>query len=409
MRDGYIFVYQDVRGRNMSEGEFVNMRPHRRGQGGPGDVDESTDTYDTIEWLLAQRGQPQRPGRAVGQLLPRLLLLGGDDRQPPGAQGGVAQRADRRLVLGRHAPPRRLHPGARLQLLLGVRQAAARSRPPSGPSGSTTGPRTATSSSSTSARSSNVERPCFFKGECAFWNDIAAHPDYDEFWQSRNILPHLEKSRCAVLTVGGWFDAEDLYGPLHIYPSVERNNPGIFNVLVMGPWRHGAWLRPRTVSPRAGRVRLPHRRGVPERALSPSSATFSRTKASLDLPEAWMFETGANRWREFRPLAAGRDRDQSAVSAPGGGLWPRPAAGEDDDGFDEFPSDPAKPVPYTPEIARGWHAEYMVEDQRFAARRPDVLVYRSEPLEEDLTLAGPINATPVGRRPPARMPTGWSS
>jgi putative CocE/NonD family hydrolase len=221
---------------------------------------------------------------------------------------------------------------------------------------------------------------------------MSEHPNYDAFWQSRNILPHLKNVKCAVMVVGGWFDAEDLYGPLQTYRSVEEKNPGIFNVLVMGPWRHGRWLREDGSALGPVAFGFPTAEVFRRQALLPFFRHFLKQEGRLELPEAWAFETGANRWRRFDKWPPQGLEKASLYLQPAGGLAFEPPGSSEQEGFDEYPSDPAKPVPYTMDISTGWHAEYMVEDQRFAAWRPDVLVYRSEPLEEDLTLAGPIAA-----------------
>jgi putative CocE/NonD family hydrolase len=230
-----------------------------------------------------------------------------------------------------------------------------------------------------------------FKGDIAFWNAIVAHPNYDEFWQSRNLLPHLNNIRAAVLVVGGWFDTEDLYGPLKTYAAIERNNPKTFNALVMGPWSHGQWNRDDADS--LGSVHW-------------GFATSDYFRNEIQLPfflhslkdadepgiaEATMFETGAKRWRRFDSWPPAGLEQRSLYLRERGGLAADPAA-TTTDAYDEYISDPAKPVPYTMEITTRWAKNYVTEDQRFAAWRPDVLVYRTEPLADDLTLAGPLVA-----------------
>jgi hypothetical protein len=191
------------------------------------------------------------------------------------------------------------------------------------------------------------------------------------------------------LTVGGWFDAEDLYGPLHIYAAVERQNPGVENMLVMGPWGHGGWSR--TEGERLGDIQFGSKTSLhyQDTIELPFFEHHLKDGAPHGLAEANVFETGANRWRGFpswpppgeaRTLYFGTGETLSA-SAPGEAA-----------GFDEFISDPAKPVPFTQDIAIGMAREYMTEDQRFASRRPDVLVYQTPPLAADLTVAGPISA-----------------
>ena len=193
------------------------------------------------------------------------------------------------------------------------------------------------------------------------------------------------------MTVGGWFDAEDLYGPLHTYQAVEAANPDIENTLVMGPWRHGGWIWTEGDTLAVADFGFKTSKTFQERALLPFFRHHLKGEGDADLPEAWVFETGANRWREFPAWPPENLEKRRLHLADGEGLSFDPPSG-DREAFDEYVSDPANPVPYTPEISTGWHSEYMAEDQRFAGRRPDVLEYRSAPLEEDLTLAGPLTA-----------------
>jgi putative CocE/NonD family hydrolase len=388
-RDGYIFVFQDVRGKFMSEGEFVNMRPHVAVKQGPEDIDESTDTYDTIEWLVEHL--PNTNGRVGmwGSSYPGFYTSAGmiDSHPALVAASPQAPIADWYYDDMHHHGAFTLSMAFNFFSVFGQAREELMTEWPErfdfgtpdgyqffldlGPLGNAN------------------ER--FFKGEIAFWNELTAHPDYDEFWQSRNILPHLGGVTCAVMTVGGWFDAEDLYGPLHTYRAVEDRNPGITNVLVMGPWRHGGWIWTDGDALAVADFGFTTSETYHERALLPFFRHHLKGEGDLDLPEAWVFETGANRWREFASWPPDDVRPDRLYLRDGGGLAFTPPEPSDEP-FDEYLSDPANPVPYTPEISTGWHSEYMAEDQRFAAWRPDVLVYRSEVLEEDLTLAGPLTA-----------------
>jgi putative CocE/NonD family hydrolase len=229
-----------------------------------------------------------------------------------------------------------------------------------------------------------------FKGDVAFWKDITAHPNYDAFWQARNLLPHLKNIKAAVMVVGGWLDTEDLYGPLHTYAAIEKQNPGITNTLVMGPWPHGGWTR--TDGSALGDAEFGFQTSNPYQELE--LAFFKhhlKGGEKPDLPEALVFETGANRWRRFDTWPPKQVRETRLYFQPKGGLtFTAPASPTES--FDEYVSDPSKPVPYTKELTAFWSKNYMAEDQRFAASRPDVLVYQTEPLDKDLTLAGPLEA-----------------
>ncbi len=388
-REGYIFVCQDVRGRYMSEGDFVNMRPHVANKQGPRDVDESTDAYDTIEWLLANvEGHNGRVGQ-WGNSYPGFYCSASMIDSHPALK-----------AVSPNAPIADwfwddMHHHGAFTVALSFPFFASFGLPRPEP----------TTEKNERFDFKTADAYQFFldlgpvgkvedellTGTVAFWTEMGQHPNYDQFWQSRNILPHLKNISAAVLTVGGLFDAEDLYGPFHTYQSIEDHNPGIFNMLVMGPWSHGAWLY------RDGQELGPADFGFPtaevfrERVMIPFFRHHLKGEGTLDLPEAWIFETGANRWREFDSWPPAGVEQRTFYLTDGGGLSAEKAA-DSDPAFDEFLSDPANPVPYTPAITTRWHSEYMVEDQRFASRRPDVLAFHSEPLEQDLTLAGPITA-----------------
>jgi putative CocE/NonD family hydrolase len=387
-KEGFIFVLQDVRGRFLSEGEFVNMRPHIAEKAGPADVDESTDTYDTIEWLLDNI--PGHNGR-VGQWgvsYPGFYTAAGAIDSHP-ALAAVSPQAP---IADWFWDDMHHHGAFILPLAFNFFSSFGVARPEP----TTEFPERFDHGTPDGYQFfldlgplANVNER-YFAGEIDFWNQIIAHPNYDEFWQARNLLPHLENISAAVMTVGGWFDTEDLYGPLNTYRAIEEQNPGISNSLVMGPWPHGGW-------------RLSGGDSLGSADFGFKTAEFFRElelgffkhhlkqEGELDLPEALVFETGANRWRRFDAWPPRGLEERKLFLQPDGGLAFSPPAAEEA-GVDEYPSDPAKPVPYTMEITTRWARDYMTEDQRFAARRPDVLVYASEPLEEDLTLAGPLTA-----------------
>ena len=386
--DGYIFVYQDVRGCYMSEGEFVNMRPHIDEKVSTADVDESSDTYDTIEWLLDNI--PDHNGRVGlwGNSYPGFYAAAGmiDAHPALKAVSPQAPIADWWFDDFHH------HGAFFLPHAFNFLASFGRARPE--PT-TTRGPRVDHTTPDGyqffldmgSLKNAN-ER--YLHGEIAFWNEIVEHPNYDAFWQARNILPHLKNVAPAVMTVGGWFDAEDLYGPLNIYRTIERDNPGIFNVLVMGPWRHGGWNR--TSGQTLGNAffgaetAYEYQRDIQR----PFFRRFLKDEGDLDLPEATVFETGVNKWRSFDQWPPRDVATRDLFLHAGGGLsFDAPSAGER---FDEYVSDPARPVPFTTDVARGMTAQYMTDDQRFAARRPDVLVYQTDVLETDVTFAGPIIA-----------------
>ncbi len=387
-KEGFIFVFQDVRGRFMSEGEFVNMRPHIPEKSGT-QIDESSDTHDTIAWLLEH--VPGNNGKAGqwGISYPGFYTSAGAIDSHP-ALKAISPQAP---ISDWFWDDMHHHGAFILNMTFNFfsRFGVARPEPTTlWPERFDHGTPDGYDFFLRLGPLSNVNGR-HFHGEIDFWNKVIAHPNYDEFWQSRNILPHLKNIDAAVLVVGGWFDTEDLYGPLKTYAAIERHNPDTFNALVMGPWYHGQWS------------------GASGKSLGTADwgfATAEHYRKDVQLPfflhhlkdgdephiaEATVFETGANRWREFPAWPPADVRKESLYLQPDGGLSLH-APEDSEQPFEEFVSDPAKPVPYTTEITSGWARNYVTEDQRFASRRPDVLVYESDPLTEELTLAGPLLA-----------------
>lgn len=388
--EGFIFVFQDVRGKYMSEGTFENMRPHRPTSPRPKNTNESTDTYDTIEWLLANL--PNHNGN-VGQW----------GISYPGfyAAAGMIDSHPALKAVSPQAPIADwfwddMHHHGAFSLPLSFNFFSSFGVPRPGP---------------TSERSPRFNHGTpdgyqffldlgplanankrYFQEKIPFWNAFVAHPNYDEFWQSRNLLPHLKNIKAAVMIVGGWFDTEDLYGPLHIYQEVEKNNPNISNTLVMGPWRHGGWSRGEGDHLGDADFGFATSIDFQKRMLLPFFNHHLKDKPAPSLAEANVFETGADRWRSFDSWPPKGLKETRYYLREGHTLNTRKPDASSDLARDSFDSDPHKPVPYTAEILNGWAKNYMVEDQRFSARRPDVLVYQTDVLTEDLTLAGPITA-----------------
>jgi putative CocE/NonD family hydrolase len=388
-RDGFIFVFQDVRGKYMSGGEFDNMRPHVANKTVREQTDESTDTYDTIDWLLANVENHNGRVGQWGISYPGFYASAGmiDSHPALRAVSPQAPIADWFWDDMHH------HGAFILHMAFNFFSTFGQPRPEP-----TTERNERFDHETPDAyqffldlgplRNANEK---YFENEIAFWNDIVEHPNYDEFWQSRNILPHLRNVGAAVMVVGGWYDTEDLYGPLKTYQEVESNNPDTFNMLVMGPWAHGAWSR--SGGERLGDAEFGFKTAEYYRkhVEFPFFSHFLKDGPEPGLPEALVFETGANRWRRFDKWPPLETKKTKIYMREGGGLA-FAAPQDESDASDEFVSDPAKPVPYTMEISAGWTRKHMTEDQRFAARRPDVLVYTTDVLEEDLTLAGSILA-----------------
>lgn len=389
-KEGFIFVYQDIRGRIMSEGEFVNMTPHKTSKTRRHDVDESTDAYDTIEWLI--HNIPNNNGKvgmwgisypgfyaasglidahpalkAVSPQAPIADWFIGDDFHHNGAFF-LAHAFGFLSSFGypRPKPIMELEPpfyfptpdGYEFYLKMGPLPEANRK---------------------------------YLKNKNPFWNDLMAHGNYDKFWQARSLLPHLKDIRPAVMTVGGWFDAEDLFGALGVYQSIEASSPHAYNILVMGPWYHGGWV---WSGEGLGDIQFNSDTSAYYRKEIefPFFMHFLKGSASLDLPEASVFLTGNNRWQKEShwppPLAGPHDLHLCAEGRLSWESCPESSKGE----FDEYVSDPENPVPYVGGMATNMLREYMVSDQRFASRRADVLTYVTEELAKDITIAGPVAA-----------------
>jgi putative CocE/NonD family hydrolase len=390
-KSGYIVAYQDVRGCFMSEGRFEDVRPQKPVKTGPDDTDESSDTFDTIDWLIEHvPGNNGRCGlwgisypgfyaaaglidahpalKAVSPQAPLVDCFLGDDTHHNGAFFFQQEfNFDANFGLPRPEPTRK--PNPRFE----------HGTPDAYDFFLRMGPL---------PRADELH----LKGQRAFWKELMKHGTYDDFWQARALLPHIKGVRPAVLTVGGWFDAEDLYGPLNTYQRIEATSPGATNTLVMGPWSHGGWSRGDGAS--LGPVAFSDKTAefFREQIQMPFFEHHLKQKGGWDSPEAWAFETGRNQWRRHGRWPPGQARPRSLHLDAGGRLSFDAPCGTPDEAFDEFVSDPGRPVPYTATIAINCPSTYMVEDQRFAARRPDVLAYETGVLAEDVTVVGPMRA-----------------
>ncbi len=389
-KDSFILVTQDVRGRYGSEGEYLHVRPFNPNKG-PRDTDESSDAFDTIDWLVKNVSNNNGNVGMYGISYPGFYTSMGMIDSHPALKAASPQAPIADWFMGDDIH----HNGAFfLSQNFGFFHAfAQRAEDPL----------------HEDLKPFNFKTPDgydFFlrmgplansdkrllKGRSPEWNEFLAHPTYDGYWQARNIRPHLKNVRCAVMTVGGWYDAEDLFGPLETYRWTERMNPGITNVLVMGPWAHGGWGR--GDGDKLGDINFHGKTSefYREKIELPFFRHFLKGDTNYTPTEAHVFETGTHQWRRFDAWPPKQTTARTLYFRAGGGLgFTVPADGRD--AFDEYVSDPAKPVPYTLEHTTGYPRGYPVHDQRFAASRPDVLVYETELLEEDLTFAGPLSAT----------------
>ncbi len=390
-KEGFIFVHQDVRGRFMSEGEFVHMTPHVADKQSDSDTDESTDTYDTIEWLLEH--VPNHNGK-VGQWgisYPGFYTAAGAIDSHPALKAVSPQAPVADFCwddVYHHGAFLLAHWFGFLNRVQQTREGLIDEWPDPIYEIETTdtykffmdvGPL------------KNVNET-IFEEKSQFWNHIMRHPHYDAFWQKRNILPHLKNVKAAVMVVGGWYDREDLFGPLQTYRKIEAQNPDTFNMLVMGPWRHGGWLR--GAGNELGDTDFGFATSEYYRKhidLHFFKHFLKDEESDLNLPEAMIFETGANRWRRFDQWPPASAQPRRFYFRRDGALSLE-APQENSDAHDAYISDPDKPVPHTRDNSRWINNTFYAEDQRFASRRPDVLVYQTDVLEEDVTLAGTIEA-----------------
>jgi putative CocE/NonD family hydrolase len=387
VKSGYIFVNQDVRGRFLSEGEFVQVRPHQPHKQKPADVDESSDTHDTIEWLL--KNLPGHNGRVgmYGISYPGFYASAGMIDAHPALRAVSPQ-----APVGDWYFDDFLHNGAfflaHAYRWLG-NNATARPQPTSDKAKPVAYPTPDGYQLFLEAGSMDSLRRTYLKDAVPFWNEIMAHPNRDAFWQSRAILPHLRNVAPAVMVVGGWYDAEDLYGSFKSYRAIEAQNPSVNNVLVVGPWAHGGWSG--GDGERLGAISFGSKTAAFYRAEIefPFFERHLKDQRSPALAEATVFETGTNVWRTFDAWPPREMQPRQLFLREAFRL--EFAAPTTSPAFDEYVSDPARPVPFTEKITPHMTTEYMVEDQRFAARRPDVLVYQTGALTADLLIAGPLD------------------
>lgn len=388
-KEGFIFVYQDARGRYMSEGEFQQVRPFIPDKHSPKDVDESTDTYDTIEWLL--KNIPNHNGRVgmIGISQPGFHVAESIVDSHPALKAASPQAPTADYYMGDDV----YHNGA---FMLAANFGFYSSFVPRGSSPAPPRPRIPFDPGTPDAYDfllnigplSDVNQK-LFGGEAKYLQEIIDHTNYDDFWQRRSLAKFMNNVHCDVLNVGGWYDAEDPMGPLRIYRSVEQKNPGIVNELVMGPWSHGGWAR--GDGDKLGNVNF----GVKTAEFFRDHIQFPFFMRALkdkpaDLPEAYMFLTGINEWRAHTEWPPKQAQPLTFYLSVNNRLSREAPSDDGRAAFDECVSDPNHPVPFVGYIVGGMTADYTTEDQRFAAQRPDVLVYETEPLAEDLVVAGPI-------------------
>jgi len=387
--DGYIFAFQDIRGRFKSEGQFV-MQRQVRDRSDPKAIDESTDTYDTIQWLLdhaqGNNGRVGMLGISYGGWLVTMALL--DPHPALKAASEQASPAD--MFLGDD-----FHHNGAFRLSYGFEYAALLE----------TSKETNTHFAFDRADTyqwyltlgalPNVDA-LYFHGKIPTWNDFVEHPDYDEFWRQQAFAPHIGTPKVPNLNVAGWWDQEDFYGPVKIYELFEKNDRDHLNYLVAGPWNHGGWAR--RDGTRLGEISFDSNTSKYFRTdiEAPWFAYWLKDKGTRDFPEAMVFQTGSNHWEQYNSWPPRNAHDRNLYLRADGALSFDPPADEGE-AFDSYFSDPAHPVPYrhrpiSPTYPGGGWPAWLVEDQRFVDNRPDVLSWESAPLKDDLKIAGDVAA-----------------
>ena len=389
LADGYIFVIQEIRGRFGSEGKFEMLRPPRKKRD-PKATDESTDAYDTVDWLVenatGNNGRVGITGISYPGWLAEMAAL-----EPHPAVRAVSEQASiADMFLGddfHHNGAFRLSYGFEYSAML---ETSKRNYDFAFNQDDTyswyllLGP----------LRNANA---FYFHGKLPTWNNLIAHPNYDEFWRKQSLVTHVGEPKVPNLNVAGWWDQEDFYGPMAIYELQEKHDPHHWNFLVAGPWNHGGWAH--GDGNRLGPVELGSEtaRYFRKEIQAPWFAYWLKGKGALPFAEARTFQTGSNRWisyDEWPPRGAVR---RDLYFRENGGLSFEAPAGDGEEACDTYVSDPANPVPYRQRPilptyqGPGW-STWLLEDQSFVEHRPDVLTWKSAPLADDLTISGDIVA-----------------
>ena len=391
LREGYILVLQDVRGRFMSEGKNLEVTPHIANKKSSKEVDESSDTYDTVDWLLKNiKNNNGRVGlygisypgfyataclpgahpaiKAVSPQAPIADEFMGDDANHNGAfflldnfnfmNNFGKERTEPVKDYGNNIFNAKIKDAYQFFLKLGPVK--------------------------------NTNSSNYFDNQSEIWNEYLSHDTYDTYWKARNIRPHLKDIRIPVMVVGGWYDAEDLFGALQTYKAIEKQSKVNNNRIVMGPWTHGGWATGNWTKFATQSFGSNTSKYFQDSLETAFFNFYLKDKGNFAAAEATMFETGSNQWKHYTAWPPAETKPTAYYFAAGGKLGEQKPG--DLKSFSEYISDPAKPVPYTNGIYGRRNNEYMAEDQRFASTRPDVLVFETIELEEDLTLAGPITA-----------------
>lgn len=390
MKSGYIFVYQDVRGKWMSEGTFEDIRPTKTKENKQS-IDESTDTYDTIDWLVknlkGNNGKVGIYGISYPGFYSTVSLVGSH----PALKAVSPQAPVTDWFIGDD-----FHHGGALFLMDAFRFMYTFDAPRPKPITNENGPKGFELPSKDYAKFF-MDNPTlsglkdkYLSHTVKFWDNLAKHSTLDSFWVARTITNHLNDVKPAVMVVGGLYDAEDTYGAFETYKQIEKRNAKNNSILVMGPWFHGGWVRSQGDSFGDIRFGINTSLDYQQKFEIPFFAYYLKGEGTFNPAEANIFFSGSNEWKTFDQWPPKDVSTKEVFLNANGSISNAPDAKAES--FVEYVSDPNKPVPFQEGIIENRTREYMIADQRFVANRPDVLVFQTEALTEDLTLAGPVSA-----------------
>lgn len=388
IKENYIMIFQDVRGRYMSEGQFEDIRPFIPNKKSNKDIDEASDTYDAVDWLVKNIKQNNGKMGVMGISYPgfysTMAILSGH----PAIKAVSPQAPVTAWFMGDDVH----HNGAFFLFAnfgFDYRERTFKSPTREGFS-SFKWPVNDSYQFFLDQGSLKNMTAKYFGDSIKSWNDAMNHPNFDNFWKDSDPCQYLKNIGPAVMTVGGWFDAEDLYGTLHTYQAIEKQNPQSHpNYLVMGPWSHGQWEFNKAEN--LGNIYWGQDANKSYQELEVKFFDYYlRDEGKANFPEATIFVTGANEWRNFSTWPPTNVINQNLYFQPAGKLTFSPPS--QSESFDEYVSDPMKPVPYSEKIGTRRTREFMTDDQRFTSRRPDVMAYQTDTLTEDFTLTGPLMA-----------------
>ena len=392
LRDGYIFVLQDVRGRYKSEGEWEDFRPLRTN---PRETDETTDTYDTIEWLIRHVAPNNGRVGLWGISYDAWYTTMGIIEPHPALKAASPQATTGDLFVGDD-----FHLNGAFDLMSVTwahymnQSAQARGERAEMPRPKETFGEPWAYRVYLAAGPTDQWDGKHFGGQLGRqWANVLSHPNYDEFYRRRNMLEPLKNIRLPVLNVSGWFDTFDLYGEMATYKAIERQVPHNASTLVVGPWRHGGWQSEDGTHLADIQFGSKTSKYFQENIAFPFFQRYLKDKGDWSAPEAVVFETGGNIWHRFEQWPPANVTKKSLYFRAGGGLSYAAPTEDSADASDEYLSDPAKPVPHSTKITADPDDNWRIEDQRLDSTRPDVLTYETPVLDHDVTIAGPVGVS----------------